>query len=282
MSYKDILVHIDASQACAARLATALALARRFSAQLTGCYVARPSLFSPFLADQFPKAVQDEAGARWAERRERAQALFAGASRGVEPAPLWREAEGEDAAALLTAAARLADVTILSQVDPEARGSRDDAALPELVALGAGRPVLVLPYTAPAERALPLGERVMVAWNASAQATRAVNDAMPLLAGAKRVVVLAVNPEQGPRGHGAVPGADLALHLARHGVKAEAGAIQAEDVEVGSMLLSRAADEGVDLIVMGVYGHSRLRELTLGGVSRHLFEHMTVPVFMSH
>jgi nucleotide-binding universal stress UspA family protein len=96
------------------------------------------------------------------------------------------------------------------------------------------------------------------------------------------VAVLAVNPEGGEAGHGEIPSADICLHLARHGVKAEAQHIYAKDMSVGDMMLSRAADEGIDLIVTGAYGHARWRELVLGGVTRHLLTHMTVPVLMSH
>ena len=106
---------------------------------------------------------------------------------------------------------------------------------------------------------------MLVAWNASREATRAVNDALPLLEAAAKVTVLVVNPAVGMRGHGEVPGADMALHLARHGVRAEASALTSHDVEIGALLLSQAAELEADLIVMGAYGHSRLRELVMGG-----------------
>ena len=123
---------------------------------------------------------------------------------------------------------------------------------------------------------------MLVAWNGSREATRAANDALPILQRADRVVVLAINPGGGIDGHGEVPGADLSLHLARHGVSAEAQQVQAEDMNVGEMLLSRCADEAADLLVMGAYGRSRVRELVLGGATRHVLEHATLPVLMSH
>ncbi len=89
-----------------------------------------------------------------------------------------------------------------------------------------------------------------------------------------------INPRPGE--HGEQPGADIALHLARHGVTVEARHLQTEDLSVGDALLSRLADQDIDLLVMGAYGHSRLRELVLGGVTRQIFRQMTVPVFMSH
>jgi len=151
------------------------------------------------------------------------------------------------------------------------------AFLPEELALGVGRPVLVVPRYGTFET---VGQRVLIAWNGSREATRAVNDAIPILKMATKVTVLSVDPEGEPDRR--LPGADLALHLARHGIAAEAESTQALDIGVGDVLLSRAADLGADLIVMGAYGHSRLREMMLGGATRHLLQHMTVPVLMSH
>jgi nucleotide-binding universal stress UspA family protein len=96
------------------------------------------------------------------------------------------------------------------------------------------------------------------------------------------VTVLAINPRGGLRGHGELPGADIALHLARHGVRAEASSLKSDDVEVAALILSQAADLDADLIVMGAYGQSRLRELILGGATREMLQTMTVPVFMAH
>jgi len=127
-----------------------------------------------------------------------------------------------------------------------------------------------------------LGVNVMVAWNATRESIRAVNDALPLLRMADKVSVLAVNPGKGGADHGDVPSADISLQLARHGVNAEATQIFPEDLEVSDVILSRIADTGVDLLVMGAYGHSRMRELMMGGAMRDILRHMTVPVLMSH
>jgi nucleotide-binding universal stress UspA family protein len=143
--------------------------------------------------------------------------------------------------------------------------------------LSVGRPVLFVPY---AGRFPATGKRVLVAWNASREAARAVSDALPLLARAESFEVVAFEPRPGD--HGEVPGADIALYLARHGVKATAARQSAPEIDIGAQILSRAADTGADLIVMGGYGHSRLRELVLGGVTRSMLEAMTVPVLMSH
>jgi nucleotide-binding universal stress UspA family protein len=125
-----------------------------------------------------------------------------------------------------------------------------------------------------------VGERVLIAWNGSREATRAAHDALPLLKRATKVTVLSIDPDHDSQRR--VPSADITLHLARHGVAAEADSTVALDIAVGDVLLSRAADLGADLIVMGGYGHSRVREMVLGGATRHLLQHMTVPVLMSH
>jgi nucleotide-binding universal stress UspA family protein len=123
---------------------------------------------------------------------------------------------------------------------------------------------------------------VLVGWDSSREATRAINDAMPLLQAAQAVTVLAIDPTDGPAGHGEMPGADIALHLARHGVKATIESTVSAGIGIGNVLLSRASDLGADLLVMGAYGHSRVRELVLGGSTRTVIESMTLPVLMSH
>jgi nucleotide-binding universal stress UspA family protein len=142
-----------------------------------------------------------------------------------------------------------------------------------------GRPVLVVPYIGTGER---IGRTVTVAWDAGREAARAVADAMPLLERAEKVHVLVVDPRPSADGHGEEPGADLALHLARHGVKAEVNRTEANDIGTGDVILSWLSDADSDLLVMGAYAHSRLRELVLGGVTRRILDGMTVPVLMSH
>jgi nucleotide-binding universal stress UspA family protein len=270
MVYKDLLVHIDSSSHCAVRLALAVTLARRFRAHLTGLHVMPTLAISPFIADQFPTAILDEGHAKIAQLRDDARALFAAASQPLGSEAEWRETRG-DLVDVVRLAARNADLAILGQADPSA----DGADLPAQVVLGSGRPALLVPY---AGTFANVGGRVLVAWNHSAQAARAVNDALPFLQSAERVIVVTVN-----RGGNITEDADIVRHLARHGVEAEISDIATEHHgSVGDLLLSRASDEAADLIVMGAYGHSRLRELVLGGVSRALLAHMTVPVLMAH
>jgi nucleotide-binding universal stress UspA family protein len=185
----------------------------------------------------------------------------------------WREIEG-DAVSTMLLNSRYVDLVVSSQGRAEDEGYDD--YLTEGLIMGAGRPILVVPSYG---RFPVVGERVLIAWNRTREAARAVHDALPILSRAKSVRIMEVNPD---RGDTHVAGADIALHLARHGVKAEAGSTTAEDIKTGDVLLSRAADLGADLLVMGAYGHSRLREYALSGVTLHIMRHMTIPVLMSH
>ena len=189
----------------------------------------------------------------------------------------WRASE-IDALSVVALHARYADLVVIGQQNSEwPTGVHKDfeRSLPA----ASGRPVLVVPY---AYERRPVGRHVLVAWNASREAARAVNDALPLLKRASQVHVVIFDRTAAGAAHGEEPGADIALFLTRHGVKVIVSRYDAPDADIGSQLLSRAFDLSADLIVMGAWGHSRLREFMLGGVTRTLFESMTVPVLMSH
>jgi nucleotide-binding universal stress UspA family protein len=171
--------------------------------------------------------------------------------------------------------ARRFDLAVLGQTQ------RDDPTpvetVNETVLFDSGRPVLFVPFIQ--TQGLKL-DRVMLCWDGSRAATRAIADSMPLLhkAGTVEIVIVGDKPSRSDE----IPGADLGAHLARHGLKVEVKRLTAVDIDVASMLLSYAADSDADMMVMGGYGHSRLREFVLGGVTRALLESMTVPVLMSH
>lgn len=283
---KDILVHLDEGPRSTTRLKVAVDLARRQGAHLTGIFVLDIPGSDLFYGAGMPYAggggMTEMVNTLRADAGSRADALgqqFLEAVRlqGLESE--WRVVEG-DTVDLLALHARYADLTVLGQPNDEDpyKGPSADAVLVNVM-LSSGRPVLAVPYAGAFEQ---VGDRVLVAWNASRESTRAVNDALPLLRGAKAVTVLAVNPKHGIEGHGDVPAADICLHLARHGVKAEAAHTIAKDISEGDALLSYAADLGVDLIVCGGYGHSRAREMVFGGVTRTLLQEMTVPMLLSH
>ena len=274
---KDILVHIDRRKECGERLKVAIRLARAHEAHLTGAYAIPRARIPDHLEIHVPpEIIEKAAAARLADAAD-SRKIFESACRADGVPCEWRQAEGP-AAETLALSARYADLAVVSQRNSESDDLEIDE-MPDRFVLSAGRPVLLVPYVG----AFPkVGQTAVVAWDASRLATRAVNDALPILRRAAKVHLLAINPEGGPEGHGEIPCADIARHLARHGVKAEASSLRVNDIDVGDALLSRASDFGADLIVMGAYGHARWRELVLGGVTRHLLAHMTAPVFMAH
>ncbi len=276
MSYKTILVHIDSGKRCPLRIEVAIRLAQQHDAHLVALNALPP--FQPpgyVMAEMGPAIVDAQKQAEAAEmvRTEREfnnQASAAGLTN-VE----WRSAI-DDPVDAMTLHARYADLVVIGQTD-RAGGSIMAVDFPERLVLAAGRPVLILPSVG---SFATIGKRILVAWNATREATRALTDAIPMLRLAEAVNVMAVNPRRGE--HGKVPGADIGLYLARHGVRVEVKTDQGAEIDVGNELLSRAADLDADLIVMGGYGHSRLKEWVLGGATRTILESMTAPVLMSH
>jgi nucleotide-binding universal stress UspA family protein len=285
VALKDLLVHLDPHPRCTVRLGVAATLARCFNASLTGVQaIDLPSAeffygaAMPLVSAGLDRAV-DEMRARAVAVAAPVEAAFRERLRidGLDGG--YRLVEG-NLPATVALHARYADLTVLGQVNPYVphEGVGRDATVVTTV-MSSGRPVLVVPFVGDFSS---VGDRVLVAWNASREAARAVNDALPILEQASIVTVLAVNPRRGIGGHGDVPAADIALHLARHSVRAEAAHTVANDIADGEALLSYAADIGADLIVAGAYGHSRAREMVFGGVRRTLLGEMTVPVFLSH
>jgi nucleotide-binding universal stress UspA family protein len=171
--------------------------------------------------------------------------------------------------------ARRFDLAIVGQ--PDGNNAAPDEVVDEGVLFESGRPVIFVPFIQKAGLKL---DRVMVCWDGSRAATRAVADSIPILQKAKLVEIVIV-AAKGFKSDEA-PGVDLAKHLARHGLDVNLKRITSPDIDVASTILSYAADSSADMIVMGGYGHSRLREFVLGGVTRSIFETMTIPALMSH
>ncbi len=212
------------------------------------------------------KALFDEYCERFRIRRLDAPAV------GREVSAEWQEAVGaeEDVVARL---GRVADLVVVGR----ALGDDDPTAAATLNAalLDTGRPVLVAPAKPPGG----VGRRIAIAWNGSAEAARAVGAAMPLLRNAGAVVTILSIAEEGPSGLGA---ADLAAHLAWHGIAANVRNLDAKADSIGGALLDGALKAEADLLVMGAYTHSRWRQLILGGVTRHVLEHASIPVLLAH
>ena len=277
MGFKDILVHVDNFENSPARLRTAIKLAQNFNARLTGLYV----IFKP----KFPAYAQAGISAETLENEAKlakqqvkeAEKDFRAATGKNGLQCEWRVEEGITAE-IFSQQARYHDLAVVGQGHPDSYVFTGDREMPDHMILSCGRPVLVIPYVGDFET---IGKHVIVAWDASPIAAGAVHDSLPFLKAAKSVTVLVVNPKGGDYETGELPGADISAHLARHGVNVEADHMQS-DLDPGNMLLSRAADTGADLIVMGAYGHARWTEIVFGGVTNHFLSHMTVPVLMSH
>lgn len=281
MPYKTILVHADESRHAQQRFEIAAQLALREQAHLVGAAAtAVPGAF--YLPELVGESTMNLT-AYLEYLRQRAQAVLAQfeatARRAGVPSFETRLVEDE-AAAGLCLQARYCDLVVLSQTDPDEDLPALRAGFPEYVVLNAGRPVLIIPY---AGRFADFGKRVMVAWDASMEATRALTGALPFLKRAELVQITVFDPAARGDSHGEQPGADIALYLSRHGIRVEVSQqVTGERIDTGNALLSAAADFGADMLVMGCYGHSRFREVLLGGVSNTIFHSMTVPTLMCH
>ena len=279
MTYKNILVLVDDTKANGGRLKAAIDLAREKDAHLTGLYVIGEPDLPTFVRGQIPRDIVEQQRADTEDAARAANnAFLAMADReGVRADARIARCQDHQVATLIARHARYADLVVAGQAEPDEPGPGGRNMVENLV-LTAGRPVLVIPYIG-AKRAI--GRIVTVAWDAGREAARAVADGMPFLEAADQAFVLIVNPATGIDGHGDEPGADIALSLARHGVEAEVQTVTADDIDEGDAILSWLSDSGSDLLVMGLYGHSRVLELVLGGVSRRILQSMTVPVLLS-
>ena len=275
MRYKTILVHVDGSAHAAVRIRHAARLAVAHEAHLIGAAFSGISRYADAIAAELAAAAMAERAAL-RHQNDTALAQFDAIAEAEGVLSHERRQVDDDPAGGLSLQARYADLVVVSQTDlDEPASTRLIGALPEQVVLDGGRAVLVIPYSGSFSH---IGKRVLVAWDGSIEATRAVFNALPLLRTAAAVALVEFKPEQAA---GRQPGADLAQYLARHGVACEVH-VEPLPIRAGEALLSLAADLGSDLIVMGAYGHSRFREIVLGGVSETIFASMTVPVLMAH
>jgi nucleotide-binding universal stress UspA family protein len=276
MSYKTILAYLNDRRRAEAILEPAILLAARNNAHLIGLHVyagvPAPPVSLPYGAD-FVKAI----AAAQAKETEEIRDVFARMTANQPFVAEWRAEKGPrvDPTSTVIQHGRAADLIVTGQTDPdwEATPLVDIA---EHLALGSGRPVLVVPYVG---RYPEIGRNVVIAWKPGRESARAVFDALPILRQAEQVQILEIG--EGGR-DGLSPDNAIALALARHGIKPTVHASVAGDLSIGDDILSRLADMGADLLVMGAYGHSRMRELMFGGVTRHIARHMTVPTLLSH
>jgi nucleotide-binding universal stress UspA family protein len=279
MSYKTILVHVDDDRNADTRIALAARLAMAEQAHLIGTALTG---VSRFLHD----TVATEVGSPditpyldiLRQRAQRALKPFDDIVQRIGLPSVEKRLTDDEAAGGLSVQARYCDLVVLGQYDPDVNTAPVYANLAEYVVMNSGCPALIVPHTGVFNS---IGERVLIAWNGSIEAAKAIRNALPLLRRAKIVEVAVFNPKTGVDGLGDQPGADIALYLARHGIKVDVMQ-EKTDTDVGTALLSLAAGLHSDLLVMGCYGHSRFREILLGGATRSILHSMTVPVMMSH
>lgn len=286
MSYKTILVHINDERRLPGLLRAAVVMAESQHAHLIGLSVIPPVIIpAPSdIAIAIPSMIEAHRDA-YRLQDARMKVAFDQATQ-VQAAPgsftaEWRSLDAyhlASAVQMVMPLARAADLVIASQADPNWENTvMLDFA--DMLATDSGRPVLVIPNE---PRAPFAAKRILVGWNGRREATRAVFDAIPLLKRAEDVKVLWIDPQDDTGTAGDLPAADLCAALARHGVKCEETASVSPKLSAGETLLFETTKFGWDMLVMGCYGHSRMREFILGGASRHVLSSMTVPVFMSH
>jgi nucleotide-binding universal stress UspA family protein len=294
MALKDILVGIDPSTAGEGRLKLALNLVRAHQAHITACCVMREQPDAPVTPMVAGMPVNSGRGAlippeartttgdptfapvsREAERAEQVEGLFRSELRAHGLGGEWHLLTPGETAVFIDLA-KCFDLTILGQLSPEIRST---AFRPDEIVIATGRPVLLVPYAGTFDT---VGKRVLVAWDGTREAVRAVNDAMPLLEHAEAVTVTFVGTRETALEEHHPSIERMVNHLQRHGIPARAEETLQGDLRISDVLLSRAADLAVDLLVAGAYHHSQLREALVGGVSRELLDHMTVPLLMSH
>ncbi|MDB5769914.1 MAG: universal stress protein [Burkholderia sp.] len=279
MSYKTVLVHVDESEHARERIKLAAVVAMAENAHLVGTAMTGASRYiqrTKMLAELDPNFMIH------------LEFLHRRANRGLEEFEATVQQLGllsfekrlvdDEAAGGICLQARYCDLVVIGQIDPREVSPVVMPDFPQYVVINSGRPVLIVPYSGKFEN---IGNRVLIAWDASMAATRTVTNALPLLKRAQIVEVALFNPESQPQVHGALPGSDVAIYLARHGIKVEV-LQRTTDADIGTALLALATELDSDLLVMGGYGHSRFREILLGGVTRTVLEAMTIPVLMSH
>ncbi|BCS52757.1 universal stress protein [Geobacter sp. SVR] len=272
MPLKDILLHLDNTAGCPARLELAVSLARTHNAHLTGIYVLPHQYYAP--RHEIPAV----------EAAQKAGALFAALTGQAGVSAEWVVADGDVVGVSLTeilnAHVYYSDLVIVGQPEHDSLDRNTPPDLPERLGLGAGRPLLVVPHS---RTFASIGERVMIAWKSGRESARATNDALPLLEKSNRISVVTVSPAGNPDDTDRDNAARICSHLSRHGLQACHEQIRAgSGTTVGGLLLNHACERNVDLLVVGGYAPSRRGAYVMGPVARHLMNHMTVPVLLSH
>jgi nucleotide-binding universal stress UspA family protein len=274
---KDLVVNLTLEAARDPAADFAISIAAAFEAHIAAIAFAFDPVVTPAVLDGLSSTWVD---AQREESRAAAKAAidrFEAAARrdGLSAEHRMFETSLGEAISLFGRIARRFDLSVVKQQEPD-RPNGDDLMV-EAAMFQSGRPTVIVPYIQKTPLKL---DRVLVAWDGSHGAARAIGDAMPFLVRAKAVDIVMVTTGDGKKDE--VPGVEIGQHLARHGLVVDVRQLVAEDIDVANTILSYAADNAVDFMVMGGYGHSRLREFVLGGATRSILQTMTVPTLMAH
>jgi len=274
---KDIIVNLSVTKEGSVVGKYAVSAAAALEAHLTGIAFIYDPVVPISGAGYIPAEVIETQRDDNESAAEAAIKIFSTATdqAGISAEPLITSASLAGAGDKFARMARRFDLAIVGQAEPEI--SSMEQIIAETTLFESGRPMMMVPYI---QKAPFKTENVMICWDGSRTAARAVADAIPIIRNSGRVEIVMVTNERGKQDE--LDGADIGQHLARHGLKVAVHRISGASIDVGDALLSHAADSGADFMVMGGYGHSRLREFVLGGVTRSIFESMTVPVLISH
>lgn len=280
MSLRDILAVVLDADVDAPAIAVAHHLADANDAHLAAVFLTalpdEPLAYEPTVVAGVWAELLNRARAQAETEKARVEAKLAANPRPCELRTV--EALGRDLGRVAAVHARYADLAVMAR-PVEDRGADLRMDMIEGVLFHAGRPTLIAP---PGWAGKTLGKTVVIAWDASREATRALAEARPFLAKCDKAVVLTVDAKPKAFGHGELPGFNIAAHLKRRGVNAEVLNVDSTGRPVSRALLDAARDAGADLMVMGAYAHSRLRELVFGGATRELLEAADVPLLMAH
>jgi len=273
---KDAVVNLPIGMKDTGFIDYAVSLARAFRLHLSAVAFAYEPIPAAMLMDNVPPDFIEEQQEEAEQNAKAALAMFEKASRrsGISTEARSMNASFGGTADIFGQIARRYDLSIVRQAEPD-RSTPDDLLI-EAALFDSGRPVLVVPYIQEGEVKL---DRILVCWDGSRNSARAVGDALPLLQRAKAVEVVSVGDRLKST---EMPGADITQHLARHGIAVDVKHLVAADIDAASAVLSHASDSGADVMVMGGYGHSRLREFVLGGFTRSMLASMTIPALMAH
>jgi len=274
---KDLVVNLSLGVTRDPAADYAISIAEAFDAHICGVAFVYDPIVPPSVMGGIPSEIIDVQRSESEKAATSAIARFEAASKRSSLSSEHRALEASlgGSGDLFGSLARRFDLSVVGQAEPK-HGPAQEFVI-EGALFGSGRPVVVVPYIH--KSALKL-DRVLICWDGSRPSTRAIADAMPFLqrSQALDVVIVASGREKTDE----IPGVDIGEHLARHGLKVEVKRIVATDIDVPNTILSHAADSGADFIVMGGFGHSRLREFVLGGATRGILAAMTVPTLMSH